>query len=161
MKLVSLISLLIGLNIGFVKAQNVEVIKYEEFFNKVNQPTEQLIVVNFWATWCGPCVEEMPHFLEIYEANKNNPNFKLLFVSMDRVKQLDKVNQFIKTHNINAEVVLLDDNKRMNEWMPKVDNTWSGNIPVTVLYKNGEKVHFVGSELNKYELNQLLISYLN
>ena len=161
MKLVSLISLLIGLNIGFVKAQNVEVIKYEEFFNKVNQPTEQLIVVNFWATWCGPCVEEMPHFLEIYEANKNNPNFKLLFVSMDRVKQLDKVNQFIKTHNINAEVVLLDDNKRMNEWMPKVDNTWSGNIPVTVLYKNGEKVHFVGSELNKYEINQLLISYLN
>ena len=161
MKLVSLIGLLIGLNVCFVKAQNVEVIKYEEFFNKVNQPTEQLIVVNFWATWCGPCVEEMPHFLEIYEANKNNPNFKLLFVSMDRVKQLDKVNQFIKTHNINAEVALLDDNKRMNEWMPKVDNTWSGNIPVTVLYKNGEKVHFVGSELNKYEINQLLISYLN
>lgn len=161
MKLVSLIGLLIGLNVSFVKAQNVEVIKYEEFFNKVNQPTEQLIVVNFWATWCGPCVEEMPHFLEVYEANKDNPNFKLLFVSMDRVKQLDKVNQFIKTHNINAEVVLLDDNKRMNEWMPKVDNTWSGNIPVTVLYKNGEKVHFVGSELDKNELEQLIKIYLN
>ena len=161
MKLVSLIGLLIGLNVCFVKAQNVEVIKYEEFFNKVNQPTEQLIVVNFWATWCGPCVEEMPHFLEVYEANKNNPNFKLLFVSMDRVKQLDKVNQFIKTHNIDAEVVLLDDNKRMNEWIPKVDNTWSGNIPVTVLYKNGEKVHFVGSELDKKELEQLMKIYLN
>ena len=161
MKLVSLIGLLIGLNVCFVKAQNVEVIKYEEFFNKVNQPTEQLIVVNFWATWCGPCVEEMPHFLEVYEANKNNPNFKLLFVSMDRVKQLDKVNQFIKTHNIDAEVVLLDDNKRMNEWIPKVDNTWSGNIPVTVLYKNGEKIHFVGSELDKKELEQLMKIYLN
>lgn len=161
MKLFSFTALLIVLNIGFVKAQNVEVIKYEDFFNKVNQPTEQLIVVNFWATWCGPCVEEMPHFIEVYEANKDNPNFKLLFVSMDRVKQLDKVEQFLKTHNINAEVVLLDDNKRMNEWIPKVDSSWSGNIPVTVLYKNGEKVHFVGSEINKSELSSLVKSYLN
>lgn len=161
MKLFSLTTLFVLLTFGFSKAQEVEVIKYEALLDKINQPTDQLIVVNFWATWCGPCVEEMPNFVEVYEANKNNPNFKMLLVSMDRVKQLDKVKQFIKEYNINAEVVLLDDNKRMNEWIPKIDTSWSGNIPVTVLYKNGEKAHFVGAELEKNELEQLINTYMN
>jgi len=162
MKLFSLTTIFILLTFGFVNAQEqeVKIIKYEELFDKVQQPTDQLIVVNFWATWCGPCVEEIPHFVEVYEANKNNPNFKLLLVSMDRAKQLDKVNQFIKDYKINAEVVVLDDNKRMNEWIPKVDKSWSGNIPVTALYQNGEKVHFVNSELQKEELQQLINTYM-
>lgn len=162
MKLFSLATIFMMFTFGFVNAQTQEVktIKYEELFNKVQQPTDQLIIVNFWATWCGPCVEEMPHFVEVYEANKNNPNFKLLLVSMDRAKQLDKVNQFIKDYNINAEVVVLDDNKRMNEWIPKVDKSWSGNIPVTAFYQNGEKVHFVNSELQKEELEQLINTYM-
>lgn len=143
-----------------VQAQEVKVIKYEELFNKMEQPTDQLIIVNFWATWCGPCVKEMPHFVEVNQKYADNPNFKLIFVSMDRVKSIENVKQFIKDYNINAEVVLLDDNKRMNEWIPKIDKSWSGNIPVTVLYQNKEKVHFVGAEMNKTELEQLITTYI-
>ena len=163
MKIFSIATLLFTLMFGSITAyaqEDVKVIKYEELFKKVKQPTNQLIVVNFWATWCGPCVEEMPNFTEVNEFYKNNPNFKLLLVSMDRVKQLDKVKQFIVDNNINAEVVILDDNKRYNEWVPQVDSSWSGNIPVTVLYQNGEKVHFVGSELGKDELEKLIKTYL-
>lgn len=143
-----------------VQAQEVKVIKYEELFNKMEQPTDQLIIVNFWATWCGPCVKEMPHFVEVNQKYADNPNFKLIFVSMDRAKSIENVKQFIKDYNINAEVVLLDDNKRMNEWIPKIDKSWSGNIPVTVLYQNKEKVHFVGAEMNKTELEQLITTYI-
>ena len=144
----------------YAQSDEVKIVKYEELFNMIKQPSDQLIAVNFWATWCGPCVEEMPHFVEVNEKYKENQNFKILFVSMDRVKQLDKVKQFIKDKGINAEVVLLDDNKRMNEWIPAIDQSWSGNIPVTVFYQNGEKKHFVGSEMNKTELETIIQSFI-
>jgi len=162
MKLFSVFALmgLMTFTLPEVNAQSIEVIKYEQLFEKVNQTNDQLIVVNFWATWCGPCVEEMPHFVELNEKYKDNPNFKLLFVSMDRAKQLDKVHQFIIDYKMNAEVVLLDDNKRMNEWIPKVDASWNGNIPVTVLYQNAEKVHFVGAAIESKELEELIKTYI-
>ena len=163
MKLLSTIALMGFLTFGLTtaKAQEVEIIKYEQLFDKIQQDSDQLIVVNFWATWCGPCVEEMPHFVELNEQYKDNPNFKLIFVSMDRAKQLDKVKQFMQEYKMNGEVVLLDDNKRMNEWIPKIDNNWNGNIPVTVLYKKKEKLHFVGSAMDKPELERLITTYIN
>lgn len=163
MKLLSTLAFVGIMTLGqlTLQAQNVEVIKYEQLFEKTQQDNDQLIVVNFWATWCGPCVEEMPHFVELNEKYKDQQNFKLLFVSLDRSKQVDKVKQFINDYKMNAEVVLLDDNKRMNEWIPKVDATWNGNIPVTVLYKNKEKLHFVGAAMEKDELEQLIKMYMN
>lgn len=139
---------------------NVKVIKYEQLFEMVNQPTDQLIAVNFWATWCAPCVQEIPHFVEVAEKFKDNPNFKMVFVSMDRAKQLDRVIQFVADKGIVSEVVLLDDNKRSNEWMPRIDKSWSSNIPVTVFYQNGEKVHFVGSEMSAEELQSNIQAYI-
>lgn len=161
MKFLKIFSLLAILGFSHVNAQDVKVIKYEELFEMIKKPSDQLIAVNFWATWCGPCVEEMPHFVEVSEQYKDNPNFKILFVSMDRVKQLDKVKKFIVDYKINAEVVLLDDNKRMNEWIPAIDKSWSGNIPVTVFYQNGEKVHFVGQEMSKSELESNIKTFIN
>jgi len=160
MKIFSFTALFIVLSLSVIKAQDVPVIKYEELFSKIEKPSDELFVVNFWATWCGPCVEEMPLFVEAYEKYKDNSNFKMVLVSLDRSKQLDKVKQFIKDYNIKADVVLLDDNKRMNEWIPKVNSSWSGNIPVTAFYQNGEVVHFVGAEVTKEELNQLINIYL-
>lgn len=151
---------ILGLGKVYAQTGEVKVIKYEELFEKIKQPTDQLIAVNFWATWCGPCVEEMPHFIEVQEKYKDNQNFKILFVSMDRAKQLEKVKKFINDKGINAEVVLLDDNKRMNEWIPAIDKSWSGNIPVTAFYQNGEKVHFVGSELNEIEFETIISNYV-
>lgn len=160
MKFLNILSLITLFGFSQLNAQDVKVIKYEELFDMVKQPTDQLIAVNFWATWCGPCVEEMPHFVEVSEQYKDNSNFKILFVSMDRAKQLDKVQKFIVDYNINAEVVLLDDNKRMKEWIPAIDSSWSGNIPVTVFYQNGEKVHFVGQDMSKSELEQNIKTFI-
>lgn len=164
MKFFTILSFMAILGLGQLNAQDtydeIKVIKYEQLFEKINQPTDQLIVVNFWATWCGPCVEEMPNFLQVNEEYKNNPKFKLIFVSMDRAKQLEAVKSFIKKFDIQAEVVLLDDNKRMNEWIPAIDKSWSGNIPVTAFYKNGQKVHFVGAEMSKDELKHHVQTYI-
>jgi len=132
-------------------------VNYDELKSVIQKEDGKLYVVNFWATWCKPCIEELPDFMAVNEIFKDNPNFKMILVSMDSKRQLDtKVKKFIQSNNINADVYLLDDIKRMNEWIPATDENWSGAIPATVLYKNGKKVFFKELQMTRYELEDLI-----
>lgn len=139
----------------------LKVVNYEELKSVIQKEDGKLYVVNFWATWCKPCIEELPAFMTVNEEYKDNPDFKMILVSMDSKKQLDtKVKKFIEKNNMNVDVYLLDDNKRMNEWIPATDSTWSGAIPATVFYKNGKKVFFKELQMTQYELEDLILDNL-
>lgn len=138
----------------------VEVVKFEELEKRIQSEKDKTLVVNFWATTCAPCVKELPHFVEVNHENKSNPNFKMLLISLDRLKDMPKVLKFIKNKNITVEVILLDDVKRMNTWIPRFDKDWQGEMPVTILYQNGKKIHFQNGEMSKLELQNILTKYL-
>ncbi|MDR6526707.1 thiol-disulfide isomerase/thioredoxin [Chryseobacterium rhizosphaerae] len=146
----------------FCKAQQTEVsvLKYEDLKKKIQLEKDKLLVVNFWATTCAPCVKELPHFMEVNHQYAGNPKFKMILVSLDRLVDKERVLKFIKTKNLSAEVVLLDDIKRMNTWIPKFEKNWDGNIPVTLFYKNGEKVYFNDGEMSKEELEKIITENL-
>lgn len=111
-----------------------------------------IYVVNFWATWCAPCVKELPHFEQL---NSENKNLKVVLVSLDFKNQFEsKLLPFLKKKSIKSEVVLLTD-KDYNTWLPMVDKDWSGSIPATLIIKNGqqffvEKIFSDYKELNDY-----------
>ena len=134
----------------------VSLIRYEDLEKHIAQSKDKFVVVNFWATTCAPCVKELPHFIEINKTYSQNPDFKMLLVSLDMATDRQKVINFIKTKNLTAEVVILDDNKRMNTWIPKFQKDWEGEIPVTFFYKNGEKVFFKNGEMSKEELESAI-----
>lgn len=116
-----------------VKAYDFEGLEY--FLKQKNDTT---YVVNFWATWCVPCVEELPYFEKLNAKYKDN-KVKVLLVSIDMHKMVeDKLIPFIKGNNIKSDVVLLRD-PDANAWIPKVDSTWSGAIPVTVIYNKDHR----------------------
>jgi thiol-disulfide isomerase/thioredoxin len=120
---------------------DLEVYDFAGFEKFLNKKDDKVYVVNFWATWCAPCVKELPYFEQLLDKYKNK-NVKVILVSLDFPHLYDtKLKPFIKEHKLKSKVVALND-VDMNTWIPKVDKTWSGSIPATIIYKNNTRVFF-------------------
>jgi thiol-disulfide isomerase/thioredoxin len=116
-------------------AQRVAVLKFPDLQQRLARTSDTTYVVNFWATWCGPCVQELPGFEKVRTANAGK-KVKFLLVSLDYLPQLDKkVKPFVQKHGLKSEVLLLDETDP-NTWLQKVDRQWSGSIPFTLIYNN-------------------------
>ena len=97
-------------------------------------------VVNFWATWCAPCVKELPHFETLQE--NYSDSVEVILVSLDFPHQYEtKLKPFIQKHQLKSKVVVLDD-PDMNSWIPKVDTQWDGAIPVTLIYNASKRLFY-------------------
>lgn len=136
-----------------INAQNVAVYDtYSSLEKAVLNDPNTTYVVNFWATWCAPCVKELPCFEKL---NTENKNVKVILVSLDFKDQINsRLVPFLKKKALKSEVVVLTD-KNYNTWLPQVDKNWSGSIPATLILYKGKKI-FVEKdfasfdELNKY-----------
>ncbi|WP_109829453.1 TlpA disulfide reductase family protein [Reichenbachiella versicolor] len=114
--------------------------KFDRFEETVlsNANSDTTYVINFWATWCAPCVKELPYFDEYGKKNANKP-VKVLLVSMDFKSRIQsQLVPFIEKKKIESEVVVLADPKQ-SAWIDKVDSNWSGAIPATIFIVNGKK----------------------
>jgi hypothetical protein len=104
---------------------------------------------------------ELPDFMEVNKVYRKNPNFKMILVSLDLAKEVEtEVRPFLVKNKMDVDTYLLDDNKRMNQWIPAVDKNWSGAIPATVLFRNGIKLEFKESKIGKSELIKIIDKYL-
>jgi len=154
----SIIILLISINAAAL-AQDVEVVKFDKVQKVMQEKNNKLRIYNFWATWCKPCIIEMPYFEEIAEAHADK--IELNFMSVDYADQVDsKVKPFLKKKNIKSRVMIIDD-LDYNSWIDKVDPRWSGAIPATVFITPEGKKLFYEKEFKKEELQKLIDSLLN
>ncbi len=97
-------------------------------------------VINFWATWCGPCVKELPYFAEIPSEDQRGNPIKVILVSLDFPTQVEsKLIPFLNREEIKSDVIYLKDGK-YNDWIDKVDPEWSGAIPITVIYNQEGRI---------------------
>jgi thiol-disulfide isomerase/thioredoxin len=116
---------------------------------------DTVYIVNFWATWCGPCVAELPNFEQLQKTYQKQP-LKVLLVSMDFQSKLKtEVDPFIKKHNYQCEVFLAT-KKNDQEWIDAIDKDWSGALPGTLVVnaKKGTR-HFYEKEFTYAELDKL------
>ena len=136
--------------------QNVPVIGLDDLESRLENGKDTTYVVNFWATWCGPCVKELPYFEALEKANLGK-NFKVLLVSLDFANQLgSKVIPFVKKKELVSEVVLMDED-RPNKWIPRVSDKWTGALPATLFVNTQKKTrHFHEGSFKEGELEQKL-----
>lgn len=135
--------------------QQTPIIKFDKLEKIIHSKSDSILVVNFWATWCAPCIKELPYFEDLHQ---KKPEIKVLLVNLDFAEKVDKVDQFIQRKKMSSPVMLLDEID-YNAWIDKVDKNWGGAIPATLLInqKTGQR-KFVDHELTAYELQNLLNS---
>ncbi|MGY8938645.1 MAG: TlpA family protein disulfide reductase [Flavobacteriales bacterium] len=117
---------------------NVKSYSYEELKPLLEKKDDKTYVINFWATWCAPCVKELPAFEKLNEEYASK-NVEVLLVSLDFPKQKEKkLIPFIVRKNLHSKVVMLDD---INEdvWIKAIDSSWSGAIPATIIYNKNSR----------------------
>ena len=135
-------------------AQKAIVVKFDALQKILETKSDQIQVINFWATWCAPCVKELPLLEKLNE--QNDLNTKITLINLDYADKLDKVNEFMARKNIRSQVLLLDDID-YNSWIDKVDKSWGGAIPATLIInpRTGNR-KFVEKELKEGELEKLI-----
>jgi thiol-disulfide isomerase/thioredoxin len=118
------------------------------------------LVINFWATWCHPCIDELPWF-EKNVAAYQHKHVKLLLVSLDiKDDYPDNIAKFAKAHGYTSPIVWLNETD-VNAFCPKLDAAWKGTIPVTLMINNHKHYkQFFNQQLPeprlKLELEKLL-----
>ena len=116
----------------------VKVYNYKELKPLLEQKGDKIYVVNFWATWCAPCVKELPAFEKLNSVYASK-DVEVLLVSLDFPKQINKrVIPFIAKKNLQSKVVLLDNGKD-DSWFKSIDSNWSGAIPATLIYNKSKR----------------------
>lgn len=132
---------------------------FEDLEPRLYTESDSLYIVNFWATWCVPCIKELPEFEKINEEYSDR-GVKVLLVSLDNPDHMEsRLLPFISKHKLKSEIVLLDD-PRSNRWIPMVDESWSGAIPATIIFTKNSR-SFYEKVFTYEELENLVRSKLN
>ncbi len=151
---------LIFASTSWSKGQKIEYIKVPELEKILKAPDNKLYIVNFWATWCAPCVSELPGFEKV--AKEYDPGkVSFIMISLDFPSQYEKqLIPFLKKHKITLDVRAMTD-LDYNAWIDKVDPSWQGNIPATLVFNNSKGIHhFQPGEVDESGLRNMINKYL-
>lgn len=142
----------------------VEIITFDRLQALMQPNPDTVRIINFWATTCRPCIEEMPsfdRFYREYSVSKDGAKpVQVLFVSLDFKRDIEtKVVPFVKKRGIMAPVVFLGPPKSAE--IDGVDASWSGSMPATLIIgtKVGQK-SFCEKKLEYDELKDFVKTYL-
>jgi len=139
-----------------VQAQDISKVKVDDILRRIEQGGDTTYIINFWATWCAPCVKELPYFEAVNKDHKAD-QVKVLLVSLDFKKDLEtRLPAFVAKRNLQSEVLFLDE-KDPNEWIPKFTDKWEGVIPATLIVRHAKGwKQFRAAAFEEGELEQWL-----
>lgn len=131
-----------------------EVVDFDGLAPLFGMQNDTTYIINFWATWCAPCIKELPYFEQITKDFEDKP-VKVILVSLDFADKIEeRVVPFMKQEELRSTVIILDD-PAMNDWIPKVDESWSGAIPATYMYKNANRIFVEGDVDHNYLVSNI------
>lgn len=114
-----------------------------------------ILVMNFWATWCEPCVAEIPLLMRV---ERKHRNITLVGISMDERANEQKVRDFIKQHKMDYSIYLRRGAEDFEAMVNAIDPGWIGAIPATFVYRDGKRIFSKTGQLREGELDHILES---
>lgn len=114
--------------------RKVETVTLDALELRFRNGRDTTFVVNLWATWCKPCVAELPWFEYLHRRPDALAPLKVILVSLDTPSDMQSVQRFVQRKEITADVVVLNEGKP-HKWIDRIDTTWSGAIPATLIVR--------------------------
>ena len=154
---------------GYLQAQTLPTLSLEQLKTELNKQDDTLRVVNFWATWCKPCVEELPDFVNLaYQYHTEGRQVKFLLIAVE--DKLTTIQNFLQKKpyfqkepakkNLDALFYVLTE-KDANLWIPAIEAKWEGEIPATLIINALNKLReFYPKQLSHTELENLINTHL-
>ena len=138
---------------NYAFSQTIKKVKITDVLKMADTATSPL-VINFWATWCGPCVNELKWFEKTIAHYKG---VNVLLVSLDYGEDYPNgIAKFVKNKGYKAPIVWLNENNP-NYFCPQVHPKWQGTIPVTLMVNNSKSYRaFYDGQLPEGQLKKAL-----
>ncbi len=152
--------LVIILTFSFIVKAQIPAYSADDIVHRASSK-DTLYIINFWATWCAPCVGELPEFNALQSRYANMP-VKVLLVSLDfKGDNTFKLARFLELKKIKPEVVWLSDTDP-NVFIPKIDNSWEGSIPATVIVQPGKQFKkFIEGTITEKQISKIADNILS
>ena len=141
-------------------AQEIKKWKLQDLVAAIKN-SDKPTIINFWATFCKPCIEELPYFQETAK-KYDSAGIQLILVSLDLPQAYPKkISAFAIRNKIKAPIAFLDETNA-DLFCPKVDQNWSSAIPASLFVNNktGYK-KFFEDQLSKEQVEKEIISMIN
>lgn len=154
-----LVVMAISLLAGSTYAQRIDAIKADEI-NKWTTSADTVYIINFWATWCMPCVQELPEFNTLYQRYQGKP-IKMLMVSLDFKDDFPgKLQMFAQRKRMLPHIAWLSDTDP-NEFIPSIEKSWQGSIPATLIIRPGKLRKFIEGQTSAGEIGKIVDAVMN
>ena len=133
------------------KSSDIPSMSYAQLKPLLHQTGDKIYVVNFWATWCAPCIKELPYFETVNKLQE----VEVLLVSLDFPKHKNKrLIPFVEKHKLQSQVVHLDDANE-NFWINDIASEWSGALPATLIYTQNKRKFYEQSFTQEEIINEI------
>ncbi|MDZ4667798.1 MAG: TlpA disulfide reductase family protein [bacterium] len=144
MRYLGLFVFFFGLNQS-VFSQEITRISYADLAKWKKDKSDTVYVINFWATWCKPCLKELPSFESLGERFATQ-KVKVLLVSLDQKVQIEsQLKPYVRNQYLRNKIYHFYDPKVV-KWQQKIDKNWTGTLPATLIHqgRSGYTKMFVG-----------------
>jgi len=135
----------------------VKLLSVNQLENRISQGKDTVYVVNFWATWCAPCVKELPNFEKLGMKYKNQP-LKVILMSVDFKSKLNKaVIPFVEKNNLKSEVYVINEDSEQ-AYIDKISKNWAGSLPATLIINKQKRTRkFYEQEFTYLQLEKVYL----
>ena len=154
MRFLIVILIFIGVS-NVLIGQKLKVLRFDQLEQLIEKQTDSLLIFNFFATWCKPCMQEITDFLKLQKEVSDKP-IQFYFISLDMEKDSNKIfANFIEKYQTGDFTYLLKVPK--GDWISKIDQNWQGNIPATLVINHKKKLRkFIAKPMDYQSLTKLI-----
>lgn len=144
--LAALLALILLAPPAAAQAPELQPVTADEVLQAVNKNDAEVVVLNMWATWCVPCVEEFPDLVRL---DRDVEGVDVMFVSADFDEALPEAREFLAEQGISGTTFLKD--QKDNVFVSAFGEQWSGALPATFIYDRDRNLAHFWEGIATYE----------